>query len=81
MLKHEYLHDTKVVTKFGKFTIDPDGKFVDFPKNHEAEMAKANNVKLIVEAPKAPAKEAEAKTEPAKRTRKPRAPRKTVAKG
>jgi len=79
MLKHEYLKDTRVATKYGSIELGHDGEFKGITKEQEAELAKSGNV-ISIPDPVVPKEEAPKATSTVKTTRKPRAPRKTTKK-
>ena len=83
MLKHEYLKDTRVATKYGSIELGHDGEFKGLTKEQELELSKTRDVVLIEDkvAPKVEVKaETSKETSTVKTTRKPRAPRKTTTK-
>ena len=81
MLKHDYLKDTRVTTKYGTVEIGSDGEFLGLTESQEIELSKSRDTKLIKERKKpAPATDGgKEETSTVKTTRKPRA-RKTTTK-
>lgn len=66
MLKHEYLKNTSVATKFGSIKVDGEGAFKGLTEAQEIELSKSADTKLI-----------KVRTTTTTTTKKPRKPRTT----
>jgi len=80
MLKHEYLKNTRVVTKFGPVQLGPDGEFQGITKEQEKELAKSKDTKLVADITTTTTTSSTSTTKKEVKTRKPRVSRKATTK-
>jgi len=86
MLKHEYLRNTTVTTKFGTVKIDNNGVFLGLNEGQEKELSQSRDTKFVVKEKKEVNVETTtttsttSTTSTTKKPRKPRTPRKTTTK-